>query len=203
MRTEHLSLLRSPLDGSELTLRDSAMVGGKVETGTLTDAAGNRFPIHNFIPRFVPEQNYCDAFTYEWERYPDILSSYTGYEERFAKETRWGNQLGGQLVLEAGCGLSPFTGQALATGCQLVSFDYSGSVEQNYAKFGGRENLLIVQANISAVPTEPNLFDMLAPAYDLPATIPEFLAWHQAAGLQEIEVGAGYNGVEGRGVKPL
>lgn len=44
-----------------------------------------------------------------------------------------------------------------------------------------------------------NLFDMLAPAYDIPATIEAFTSWHREAGLEEIEVHAGYNGIEGRG----
>ena len=47
-----------------------------------------------------------------------------------------------------------------------------------------------------------NLFDMLAPAFDLPATVEEFGEWHRGFDLQDIEVGPGYNGVEGRGVKP-
>jgi 2-polyprenyl-3-methyl-5-hydroxy-6-metoxy-1,4-benzoquinol methylase len=46
-----------------------------------------------------------------------------------------------------------------------------------------------------------DIFDMLAPAYDLPVTLEEFLSWHQEAGLTEIDVHYGYNGIEGRGTK--
>lgn len=45
-------------------------------------------------------------------------------------------------------------------------------------------------------------FDMLSPAYDYPQTIETFTRWFQEAGLKEIEVHYGYNGIEGRGVKP-
>lgn len=42
-------------------------------------------------------------------------------------------------------------------------------------------------------------FDMLAPKYDKPQTVNTFRHWHQEAGLVDIDVKRGYNGVEGRG----
>jgi SAM-dependent methyltransferase len=47
-----------------------------------------------------------------------------------------------------------------------------------------------------------DIFDMLSPAYDYPMNIDEFRAWYVGAGLAEIDVHAGYNGLEGRGRKP-
>jgi SAM-dependent methyltransferase len=44
-------------------------------------------------------------------------------------------------------------------------------------------------------------FDMLSPAYDFPQTIETFRGWFEQAGLKDIEVHYGYNGIEGRGVK--
>jgi SAM-dependent methyltransferase len=44
-------------------------------------------------------------------------------------------------------------------------------------------------------------FDMLSPAYDKPQTVKTFASWHYQAGLKNIEVHKGFNGVEGRGVK--
>jgi SAM-dependent methyltransferase len=46
-------------------------------------------------------------------------------------------------------------------------------------------------------------FDMLSPRYDSPQTISTVRKWFVAAGLAEIEVRYGYNGIEGRGKKPL
>ena len=46
-------------------------------------------------------------------------------------------------------------------------------------------------------------FDMLSPRYDLPVTVATFRSWHKEANLKEIDVHKGYNGVEGRGTKPL
>jgi SAM-dependent methyltransferase len=45
-------------------------------------------------------------------------------------------------------------------------------------------------------------FDMLSPAYDYPQTIETFTRWFQEAGLQQIDVHYGYNGIEGRARKP-
>lgn len=45
-------------------------------------------------------------------------------------------------------------------------------------------------------------FDMLAPRYDHPQTVATFRRWHEEAGLLEIDVHRGYNGVEGRGRVP-
>ena len=45
-------------------------------------------------------------------------------------------------------------------------------------------------------------FDMLSPRYDSPQTATTIRKWFVAAGLTEIEVGTGYNGIEGRGKRP-
>jgi SAM-dependent methyltransferase len=45
-------------------------------------------------------------------------------------------------------------------------------------------------------------FDMLSPAYDFPQTIGTFRRWFRESGYTDIDVRAGYNGVEGRGRKP-
>lgn len=44
-------------------------------------------------------------------------------------------------------------------------------------------------------------FDMLSPMYDKPATLRTFRRWHEEAGLIDVDVRYGFNGVEGRGTK--
>jgi SAM-dependent methyltransferase len=44
-------------------------------------------------------------------------------------------------------------------------------------------------------------FDMLSPAYDYPQTISNVQSWFSNAGLCNVEVNYGYNGIEGRGTK--
>lgn len=45
-------------------------------------------------------------------------------------------------------------------------------------------------------------FDMLSPRYDYPQTVKTFRRWFSEAGLTDIDVHEGYNGVEGRGRVP-
>jgi len=46
-------------------------------------------------------------------------------------------------------------------------------------------------------------FDMLSPRYDSPQTLATVRRWFAEAGLTEIDVQYGYNGIEGRGKRPL
>ena len=46
-------------------------------------------------------------------------------------------------------------------------------------------------------------FDMLSPAYDKPATETAFRQWFLQAGLVDVDVRKGYNGVQGRAAVPL
>lgn len=325
MHPQHLNLLRSPETGGSLRIESADYAGSRIRNGHLIDEAGNRFPIVDFIPRFVSSDNYCQSFTVEWDRWRDILSTYSGYGERFTKETRWPADLSGELILEAGCGSGAFTEHALGTGATVVSFDYSSGVETNYARNGENDRLLVVQASIFDMPFAPasfdrlfcfgviqhtpdpreafeklvtmvkpggslaadiyldppdwatlerakyfwrrrlagrydaatllryvetyvrlawplarviertpfrkvnrwalfdnykprlpgmdparyrdfaalDIFDFLSPAFDQPETVDGFKAWFVEAGLTEIDVHQGYNGVEGRGVRPL
>jgi SAM-dependent methyltransferase len=45
-------------------------------------------------------------------------------------------------------------------------------------------------------------YDMLSPRYDSPQTAGTLRRWFKEAGMIEVEVGDGYNGVEGRGKRP-
>ncbi|MSQ48408.1 MAG: hypothetical protein EXR78_08540 [Deltaproteobacteria bacterium] len=45
-------------------------------------------------------------------------------------------------------------------------------------------------------------FDMLAPEYDYPQTIRSVMGWYQKAGLTNIEVKKGYNGIQGSSYRP-
>lgn len=46
-------------------------------------------------------------------------------------------------------------------------------------------------------------FDMLAPAYDQPQTLETVRGWFSEAGLTDVHVGLGHNGIVGRGRRPL
>lgn len=44
-------------------------------------------------------------------------------------------------------------------------------------------------------------FDWVSPVYDDPKTVGRFRSWHEEAGLVDVDVHRGFNGVEGRGTK--
>lgn len=48
---------------------------------------------------------------------------------------------------------------------------------------------------------ELDTFDWFSPVYDQPQTVAEYRRWHEEAGLTEIEVQRGFNGVEARATK--
>ena len=65
----------------------------------------------------------------------------------------------------------------------------------DYASYGLAGDLLKDWAYLDT-------FDMLSPRYDLPQTLGTVRRWFREAGLEEVQVHYGYNGIEGRGRKP-
>jgi SAM-dependent methyltransferase len=89
-------------------------------------------------------------------------NSYSGIpasEQRFFGQTGWPRDLGGEVILEVGSGSGRFTEQAAGTGATVVSLDYSYAVDANFASNGARSNVLIVQADVFAMPFRPQSFD--------------------------------------------
>jgi SAM-dependent methyltransferase len=165
MNPAHLNLLRCPKSSEELTLGANAVLSnGRIETGELVAAkSGNRYPIVNFIPRFVPIENYASSFGLQWNVHNrtqyDDTSTFKTSAERFTKETKWKADLRGEYMLEIGSGSGRFTKEAVKTGAMVVTFDYSHAVEANYKSNGQADNVLIVQASIYEMPFQKGFFD--------------------------------------------
>jgi SAM-dependent methyltransferase len=136
-----------------------------IEGKLICRSCGATYAIVGGVPRFVPRENYASGFGLEWTRHArtqyDSYSGIPASERRFYEQTHWPRKLEGQLILEVGSGSGRFTEQAANTGATVVSFDYSYAVEANYASNGSRPNVLIVQADIFAMPFRPGTFDRL------------------------------------------
>ncbi|HVL68419.1 MAG TPA: class I SAM-dependent methyltransferase [Vicinamibacterales bacterium] len=135
-----------------------------METGHLRcDHCSREYPVVGGVPRFVPMENYASGFGLEWTRHARTqYDSYSGIdvsESRFFDQTHWPRRMPGELILEAGSGSGRFTEQAARTGATVVSFDYSYAVDANYASNGAKENVLIVQADVFAMPFRRGSFD--------------------------------------------
>ena len=64
----------------------------------------------------VPVENYAASFGHEWNTHDrtqyDETSGFNASSERFRNETRWGDDLAGQVMLEVGSGSGRFTREA-------------------------------------------------------------------------------------------
>jgi SAM-dependent methyltransferase len=168
MHLEHLNLLVCPKCHGTLTCaRDDATTdSGPILEGRLACAAcGLEYPIIAGVPRFVPLENYASGFGLEWTKHArtqyDSHSGIPASEQRFFSQTQWPRDMHGELILEVGSGSGRFTEQAARTGATVVSFDYSYAVDANYASNGAYKNVLIVQADVFAMPFRPYSFDRL------------------------------------------
>ncbi len=166
MIKEHVKYLCCPTCIGELKITISVAEDKHVIDGNLLCTTCNKeYTIIKGIPRFVPDNNYADNFGLEWNTHSrtqyDGSSGFKISEGRFINETKWGNKLNGELILEAGSGSGRFTKHAVETGAMIISFDYSSAVEANYKSNAGNENLLIVQASIFDMPFKKNYFDRL------------------------------------------
>lgn len=164
MKLQLLSLLRCPVSRQMLTVEGGASASGNIESGWLVTADGNhRYPIHNGIPRFVPESNYADNFGMQWNHFRQTqLDSHSGHPisaDRFWLATGWKpTDLRGQWVLDAGCGAGRFAEVALTAGANVVALDYSSAADACYANLKHHDTLHVIQGDIFALPFEPGLF---------------------------------------------
>jgi SAM-dependent methyltransferase len=146
--------LRDPVSKRPLTLAGDVLVSGD----------GHRYPILNGIPRFVESEDYVANFGLEWTVHNRTqLDSVTGTSltrerlERCLREPV--ANLSGKAVLEAGCGAGRFTELLVGAGAKVCSFDMSRAVDANKGNIGERDNYLIAQADVYAIPFEPASFD--------------------------------------------
>jgi len=166
MRLKHLDILVCPRSKRPLTLGEPVVLeGSRIKEGVLLEpVTGQSYVITNFVPRFVPEENYdAQSFGIQWTIHGrtqyDEHSGFPISRRRFEDETKWGYNLQGEVVLEVGSGSGRFTTHALETGATVVSFDYSRAVEANYRSNGQSENLLLVQASVYEMPFRLDFFD--------------------------------------------
>jgi len=127
---------------------------------------GCEFPIHNGIPRFVPQSNYADSFGLQWNTFRRTqLDSYTRTTLSRDRLTRIaGGSLDvfrGKTILEAGCGAGRFTEVMLDAGATVFAADISSAVEANRANCGGSERYFVCQADITRLPVQSEQFDIV------------------------------------------
>jgi SAM-dependent methyltransferase len=167
MRLEHLKHLVCPACRKPLQCSfDADSTADVVLEGHLVCTSCRvEYPVIGGVPRFVARENYASGFGLEWTKHArtqyDSYSGIPASEQRFFGQTGWPRDLSGELILEVGSGSGRFTEQAARTGATVVSLDYSYAVDVNFASNGSRTNVLIVQADVFAMPFPPRTFDRL------------------------------------------
>jgi SAM-dependent methyltransferase len=147
-----------------LTLESPEHEGSRIRSGWLVSTtSANRYPIRDFIPRFVAESNYADSFGLQWNSFRqtqlDSLSGRPISHDRFWKTTAWDPKtLRENWVLDCGCGAGRFAEIALEAGAKVVAVDVSSAVDACYANLKHHPNLHVVQGDIYALPFGAGLF---------------------------------------------
>ena len=164
MRVEFLDILRCPKTGRKLKLHDAEIADGKIKYGILLEeTSDSKYKVIDYIPRFVPQENYSSSFGFQWNLHSntqyDEHSGFNESEKRFRDETSWPIVLKDQYILEVGGGSGRFTEHAIKSGGIVVSLDYSSAVEANYRANGHNDNVLILQASVYEMPFEREYFD--------------------------------------------
>jgi SAM-dependent methyltransferase len=161
-----LEILTCPDCEGELELREEQFVGDEIKEATIACANGHRFPVIDFIPRFVEGDAYADAFALEWTEFRTAhLERFTGLsylDDQFSECVDFPlDSLEGKLVLDAGAGLGRFSEVVLNHGGSVVAVDLSRAIDAAYANLGDRGNAHFIQADIFRLPFRPQTFDFV------------------------------------------
>src|SRR5438105_2335735 len=165
VKTETVQFLRCPATGQPLRLTVTREESGRVREGELVTAdASHRYPICEFVPRFVPESNYADNFGLQWNRFRctqlDSVSGLPISEKRFYQYSKWSpEELAGKRVLDVGCGAGRFAEIALKAGAEVVAVDYSSAVNACQMNLAGYDSLEVIQGDVFNLPFERESFD--------------------------------------------
>ena len=166
MRLSLVDELRCPrCEGSFEILEQEERRGDEVTHGYLRcRGCGDGAPIRDGIPRFVPPDNYASSFGLQWNRHARTqLDKFNGTSisrDRLYAETAWDpSTLGGERVLEVGCGAGRFTQVLLETGATVYSVDYSAAVDACLSNNGSHERLSVIQADLYRLPFRQGYFD--------------------------------------------
>lgn len=132
--------------------------------GFLVTSGGEKFPLVNSIPRFVPNDNYAAAFGLQWQTFKKTqLDSHVGIPvTRERVERCLGFKIEGlkdKTVLEVDAGAGRFTELLVKGGGLIHSIDLSVAVEVNKENIGEAANYQIAQDSVYDIPYPDNSFD--------------------------------------------
>jgi ubiquinone/menaquinone biosynthesis C-methylase UbiE len=141
-------------------------MGGEAQDGELQCLfCHSVFPVKDFIPRFVPVDNYAASFGFQWSLHSKTQLDKFNYtqisRDRFFKTTQWPQEMGGQLILDVGAGAGRFTQIALEAGATVFALDYSMAIDANFKNNGDCPRAHFFQGDIYRLPFKRGVFDRI------------------------------------------
>jgi SAM-dependent methyltransferase len=163
MNADVLPLLASPDTHEAVSLIDPVRDSRGIREGTLQTPSGRRYPIVDYIPRFVDQESYAESFGKEWNIFHktqvDSANGTTMSRTRFQGLTGvTPEELRGKRVLEAGCGSGRFLEVLANAGADVFGVDMSAAVHVS------RDNVpkaTVVQADLTKLPFQEGTFDFI------------------------------------------
>lgn len=165
MKNSDISFLRCPSCENELMVNEAnESYDNEIKGGTLKCKGCKKvYVITNYIPRFVPLDNYAANFGYQWNIHDktqiDEVSGIQISRNRFLCVTGWPTDMKGEKILEAGCGAGRFTQIVKETGAEVYTFDYSNAIDANMKNNAICENIHYFQTSIYEIPFQKESFD--------------------------------------------
>jgi SAM-dependent methyltransferase len=146
---------------SDFDLRDELNLHGEVKQGEVVcRQCGVRYPIVNYVPRFVPSDAYVRSFSYQWEKLPRALYR-VGTDDSFLRFNINTDQLSHKRILDVGCGYGRFVDLFSEYGREVVGVDLSYSVDEAFRNCGLRRSVHIAQADLFNMPFKEGIFNLV------------------------------------------
>lgn len=125
-----------------------------------------QYPIIGGVARFVSSEHYVGSFGFQWNTFSksqlDSANGSTRSRDMFEEKTGWRlDTLGGQRVLDAGCGMGRFAEVCAAAGAEVHAIDLSTAVQAAAANLSRFPNVSFYQADIMNLPFTEGTFDAI------------------------------------------
>jgi SAM-dependent methyltransferase len=160
----HLPLLACRGCGGQLELSVERATGEYVEEGALRCApCGINVPVRGGVPRFSGE-SYVANFSKQWQKFADFEKYHPVDNDAYYTKGLGLRpaDVAGKRVLEIGCGSGRAVGHFLEGKPQiLVAIDLSQAVDVVAARFHEREEVLVLQCDMAALPLRKSTFDVV------------------------------------------
>ena len=177
MKRRLLDFVICPVCGHDLVLEANGDGAEEVESGTLRCPSGHRFPLLDGVPRLLSDlaahgddaRSIQDSFSREW-RYFDYerdrawASSSEERRDNFLAQTELcADDLGGRVVLDAGCGVGVLSEAISTFGCEVVAGDIGHQVLAAHRHFSahGLGRTYFLQADLMHPPFRGEIFDVI------------------------------------------